>query len=236
MTDSEETPDQPRSPDSAPIDETVQKILDEGRQVRARIREVVSGSIQDQEFDASTLGNTARNVMGAAYQRVGDMIENAVPRDSEGALRDVIYGIGDAFGAAARSAGGAFESATKHGKAFATEDVKRVTQELSKISTTLVSSISDAGQSAAGRAAQVAKGTAGHAAKAAEEIKPTVEKALAAAAQHPVEIARDAAKASVDITRQVAGSVFATLGDFMHKAAGAIGDSNKAEEEDQDKP
>jgi len=231
MSDPQDTSDETGDPTRGPVHETVEKILSEGEQVRDRIREMVTGSVKDQEFSAASLGNTARKVMGAAYRRVGETVENAVPRDSEGALRDVVYGIGDAFGSAARSAGRAFENATRHGKAFATEDVKRVTRELGQIGTTLVSSVKEASQSAAGHAAKVAKGTADHATQAAEEIKPTVEKALAAAAQHPIEIARDTAKAGVDVTRQVAGSLFTVLGDLMHKAAEVVGDGTKPDED-----
>lgn len=231
MSANEEPSNPTDNPDPNPVNETVEKILSEGKQVRARIREMVTGSVKDQEFSAANLGNTAQKVMGAAYHRVGEMVESAVPRDSEGALRDVVYGIGDAFGSAARSAGKAFESASKHGRAFATEDVKRVTRELGKMGTTLVTSIKDAGQSAVGHTAQVARGTVDHATQAAEEIKPTVEKALAAAAQHPIEIARDTAKAGVDVTRQMAGSLFSVLGDLMRKAAEVVSDATKTDED-----
>ncbi len=216
------------SRDTSKMSGAIQQILDEGQKVRDRIRDVVTGSVKDQEFSIAKLGKAASQVMQAAYKKLGAATEHAVPRDSEGALRDVVYGIGDAFGSAARSAGGALEAATRHGKAFAAEDIKKVTLELGKLGSTLVSSVADAGQSAAGHAAGFANSAAGHATKAAEEIKPTVEGALAAAAQHPVEVTVDATKAGVDMTRQVAGSLFSVLGDFMHKAAEVIGDAGKA--------
>lgn len=230
MSDNDQASNGSEDTEQSPVNEAVQKILTEGQKVRDRIRDVVTGSVKDQEFSVANLGKTARKIMGAAYQKVGETIESVVPRDSESTLRDVVYGIGDAFGTAARSAGSAFESATKHGKAFAADDVKRVTIELGKIGTTLISSVAEASKSAVGHAAEVAKGSADHATKAAEKIKPTVENALAAAAQHPVELARDTAKAGVDVTRQVAGSLFSVLGDLMHKAAEVMGDGSKPED------
>ena len=204
------------------VTDVIQVILEEGRQVRDRIKKIVASSAQDEEFSVASLGKAARNVMQAAYETVGQQVEKSVRRDQEGVLRDVVYGIGDAFGAAARAAGAAFESATKHGREFASEDVKRVTVELRNLASTMIGSVTAAGESAVGHAADFAKSASQHATKAAAEIKPEVESALSAAAQHPVTLTKEAAKAGVDVSRQVAGALFSVLGDMMNKAAAAM--------------
>ena len=224
---------------SGPVNDVIRVIFEEGRQVRDRIKEIVASSVQDEEFSIATLGKAARNVMQAAYTAVANQVEKSVPRDQENALRDVVYGIGDAFGVAAKTAGAAFETATKHGREFASEDVKRVTVDLRNLAGTLVDSVKTSGQAAVGHAADFAKTASEHAAKAAEEIKPAVEAALSAAAQHPVSVARDATKAGVDATRQVAGTLFSVLGEMMNKAAEALkgeepGDRADDEEEPTD--
>lgn len=220
-----------------PVTDAIRVILEEGRQVRDRIKKIVASSVQDEEFSIATLGKAARNVMRAAYTAVADQVEKSVPRDQESALRDVVYGIGDAFGAAAKTAGAAFESATKHGREFASEDVKRVTVELRNLVSTLVDSVKTSGQSAVGHAADFAKTASEHAAKAAEEIKPAVEGALSAAAQHPVSVARDATKAGVEVTRQVAGTLFSVLGEMMNKAAEALkGEEPGKKSDDEEEP
>ena len=215
-----------------PVTDAIRVILEEGRQVRDRIKKIVANSVQEEEFSIATLGKAARMVMQAAYTAVADQVEKSVPRDQDSALRDVVYGIGDAFGVAAKTAGAAFETATKHGREFASEDVKRVTVELRNLASTLVDSVKTSGQSAVGHAADFAKTASDHAAKAAEEMKPAVEGALSAAAQHPVSVARDATKAGAEVTRQVAGTLLSVLGEMMNKAAEAL----KGEEPGTDAP
>jgi Family of unknown function (DUF6781) len=200
----------------------IQAILEEGRNVRDRVQNLVASTARDEEFSVASLGKAARNVMRGAYETVNRQVEKSVPRDQDGVLRDVVYGIGDAFGAAAKTVGGAFESATQHGREFASDDVKRVTVELRDLGATMVESVAAAGTSAVGHAADFAKTAAQHATKAAEEIKPQVEGALSAAAQHPVTLTKEAAAVGVDATRQVAGALFSVLGEMMDKAAAAM--------------
>lgn len=204
------------------VKDAIQVIIEEGRQVRDHIKKIVASSVADEAFSIGSLGNAARNVMFTAYGAISKTVEKAVPRDQESVLRDVVYGIGDAFAAAAKSAGAAFESATRHGKEFASEDVKRVTAELKGLASTLVEAVRSSGKSAVGHAADLTKSASHHAVQAAEEIKPSVESALSAAAQHPVRLTQEAAKAGFDVSRQVAGSLFAVLGEMMNKAAEAM--------------
>lgn len=220
----------PEGADKNALSEAIQSILDEGEKVRDRIQQVVAGSVNSEEFSVANLGKAAREVMAAAYQNIGDAVTKAVPKESEGALRDVVYGLGDAFGTAARSAGSAFEAATKQGKEFASDDVKRVTKELSDLGSTFVSAIADASKTAAGQAAEFANQASTHATKAAEDMKPHVESALTAAALHPVQLTKEAAQAGIDVSKQVAGSLFSVLGEFMNKAADAMksADGDKA--------
>jgi hypothetical protein len=218
-----------------PVTDAIQVIVEEGRQVRDRIKKIVASSVADEEFSIGSLGRAARNVMLTAYGAISKTVEKTVPRDQESVLRDVVYGIGDAFGAAAKSAGAAFESATKHGKEFASEDVKRVTAELKGLASTLVDTVRSSGKSAVGHAADLTKSASHHAVQVAEEIKPSVEKALSAAAQHPVRLTQEAAKAGFDVSRQVAGSLFEVLGEMMIKAADAMkGESPDSEDKAPD--
>lgn len=221
-----------------PATDAIRVIIEEGRQIRDRIKRLVAASAQDEEFSVASLGKAARNVMQTAYKAVGNQVEKSVPRDQDGVLRDVVYGIGDAFGAAAKSAGAAFESAKKNGREFASDDVKRVTVELRNLASTMVDSVVAAGDSAVGHAADFAKTASQHATKAATEIKSEVEGALTAAAQHPVTLTEEAARAGVDVTRQVAGTLFSVLGEMMNKAAAAMkGDGDEpSSDESTDSP
>ena len=55
-----------------------------------------------------------------------------------------------------------------------------------------------------------------------QDFSEDTYRTLTAAAQHPVQLTQDAAKAGFEVTRQVAGSLFSVLGDMMNKAADAM--------------
>ena len=63
MSETQEPADDPGDPTQGQVHETVEKILSEGERVRDRIREMVTGSVKDQEFSAANLGNTARKIV-----------------------------------------------------------------------------------------------------------------------------------------------------------------------------
>ena len=54
MSANEDPPNPTDNPDPNPVNETVEKILSEGKQVRARIREMVTGSVKDARVVDST--------------------------------------------------------------------------------------------------------------------------------------------------------------------------------------
>ncbi len=205
-----------------PIANAVGKILSEGQKVRERIAELVTSTMKGKDFRVSALAETATNVVTSAYQVVGAQVEHAVPRDQEGVLRDVVYGVGDAFGAAAQGVKQTFDDATTQGKSFASEDVARLGKEMSGMVATFVASVASAGTSAMGHATEFVQAATQHANTAAEEIGPSVESAMSAATSHPIELTSEAAKAGLAAGRQVAGSLFSVLGDIMHQAARSV--------------
>lgn len=205
-----------------PITDAIKVVVEEGQKVRERITKIVTDQMQGEEFSVANLGKTAKHVMETAVATTAGKVQEAVPPEKEGVLKDVVYGIGDAFGAAAKAAGTAFESAKAHGKEFASDDVKKVTVELKDMGSAFVDTISEAARSASDHGADFVKSSTEAAHVAAQEIKPQVEGALTAAAQHPVELTKDAAQAGVQAGRDAASSLFSVLGGMMQKAADAL--------------
>lgn len=205
-----------------PITDAIKVVVEEGQKVRERVTKIMTDQMQGEEFSVANLGKTARHVMETAVATTAERVNKALPPESESVLKDVVYGIGDAFGAAAKAAGTAFESAKAHGKEFASDDVKKVTVELKDMASAFVDTISAAARSAADHGADFAKSSTDAAHEAAQQIKPQVEGALTAAAQHPVELTKEAAQAGARAGRDAASSLFAILGGMMQKAADAL--------------
>jgi hypothetical protein len=200
------------------IGERAQEIASEAKDVRTRVRELVSRAAGDGRKTLRELGEDAREILRGATEGVGE-----VAREHRGeVLGEVIDGVSDGLTSAANATRLALEEAEGRGEQFAEEDLRRTMDDLRSLETMFVDTVRNLSTSARDSAWGEVKDAASHARRAGESMRPSIQSALEAATRHPVRLAGEAATAGAAVTRRATGSLFQAIGGLLQGAGDAI--------------
>jgi hypothetical protein len=190
----------------------VEAIVAGGKDVRKQISQLVTEAAEKFHLHPEGLIELTRSVMDGA----ATVIQRAVPQEPESTLRQVIDGLGDGFSTVALAGKLAIEEADARRKAFAAEDLTKLTRDLKALGDLFVDTVSTTG----GKFKSITTAQLGalrrHAQHTRDRIQPSLESALAAAAKQPMLLARESVEAGVSLSRQGLGALFTAVGHLMY--------------------
>jgi hypothetical protein len=196
------------------VRDQVEGIVTEGQDVRKKVARLVAEAVERCCIDREGLIGMVRSTLDGANAA----IQRAVPQDPGSTLRQVVDGLGDGLSSAALACRLAFEEAGTHGRTFATEDMAKLRTELKSLSDLFVDTVSNT----LGRFRTLAAGQLGvlrsHAEQTRTRILPSLESALAAAREHPVQLAKESAGAGLNVSCQALGALFGAVGRRLTEA------------------
>ena len=210
-------------PDSEVRDE-VEAIVADGQDVRQKVKELVTKSSRAAQQTGEGLLGLARTVMEGATDALNRGI-TSVPSDST--LRQVIDGIGDGLSQVAMSAKMSMEEASSQGKQFASEDLHKIKNDLTDLTTFYVNTVSDAISKTKSEAAAGIGNLLEHAELARERMLPAVKSAVDLVVQDPKGVGKDSIRAGIAASQYAVGSLFNTMGQFLQDAGKKLTSTEK---------
>jgi hypothetical protein len=190
-------------------DETIsaeaEKIVAEGQHVGSRVRSLVLRAIKNKQLGLSELGEVAKQVLDGSLvaleaalaqkakhteQQSDENRENE--KKAQQTLGEIFSGIDEAFADAAKATACALDEAKKRGERFAKEDLRKTVTDLKAMEEMLFSTIGEtAGKSQQALGEQLSA-LESHAREVGTRLRPSVDAALEAAKDHPLEFSREA--------------------------------------------
>ncbi len=205
-------------------------------------------SIRRSVEQAAAAGEDVRRATEQAVRQAGDRIEAGGERFSkaaqsalegavegakrrgaatDGPLKDVLDGLGDAVTSAANASRLAMAEATSTGRRFAEEDLRRARDEMRTLGELFGRTLTDAVERATGRTRDAVSDLERHASRVADRVGPSLQDAANAATSDPAGLARDSATAAVQATQAGVASVFETMGRLLEETGKAIGGAGR---------
>lgn len=194
------------------------KIAAEGKDVRQRVRALVSRVAADGKKTLREVGDEAGEILRGA----GEGVRKTGQEHRGEVLGEVIDGVAEGLSTAAKATKMAIKEAESRGQRFAEEDLRRSLDDLRSLERTFVDTVQGLATSARDSVWEEAKGAASHARRAGEAMRPSIDEAIQAATEHPVKLAGEAASAGVAVTRQAVGSLFEVAGGLLAGAGDAV--------------
>lgn len=209
------------------IKDEARKIAADGKDIRRRIEILVQQLSRELKHGSRKLVDVAQNVIDGATQGIADA---APPDDKDNRLRQVIDGLGDGFAKAANATKLAIEEAAARGQHFAKNDMEDMASDLRSLRDMFVDVVSRTAMRASATAKTEAQDTSAHVKRTFESLKPSLDKAVNAAKADPAALSKETADAISKASRQVAGALFAAVGDLMQHAASKLDPDHKADQ------
>ena len=197
------------------VRDKVEAIVTEGRDVRGRVTALVAEASHAAQQSGEGLLALARSVVDAATQSLNKGI-SSVPAD--GTLRQVIDGVGDGLSRAAMSAKMAVEEARAQGKQFAAEDLHKIKDDLTSLTSLYVQTVSDAASKTKSEASAGLSSLLEHAEQARDRMLPAVKSAIDAVIQDPKGMGKESLQAGLAASQYATGTLFSTMGRFLQEA------------------
>ncbi len=201
-----------------------EQIVKKGESVRKHIRNTVVALVHQHKLDLEELSTISEEIMQGAVSGVKELD----PKNRESTLRKVVDGIGDAVLEITKATENTLRNSTSRGKSFARTQVKKTSTDLRKLQTRFVNVLSrvmdSAGKELSGQAASVKR----HIQETAKTVQPSVESAMRAASEHPVQFASETANAAAKAVPQATGAMFHAIGGLLQDAGDAIGGKGRS--------
>lgn len=206
-----------------PIADAAARIIDEGSDVRERIRNLVLDESKGDGFGLASLRRTVSEIVDGVTRSAK---ATASGGDRE-LLGEAVSGISDGLGSAANATKLAIEEAEARGAAFAKDDLKKAAADIGSLEGMLVDVVSDLTGKMGGETKGAVGDLVGHAKRAAASMRPSIESALEAAAREPGKMAGEAAAASGDAARGAVGGLFSAASGLLDAAAEIVSGEKK---------
>jgi hypothetical protein len=194
--------------------EQAEQIAGEGENIRERTRKAFVDVVSERRIGFDDLSHLAGKMLDGAAEAV----KSAAPTEQESVLREVIDGLADGFSTSANAARLAMQEAKGRGETFVKDDVRRVADNLRLLEEMFFETVSHA----LGRAQEAIGGQARdleqHARRAASQMRPSLEKAMRAAMDHPVEFAGEAVRTGAKAAPRAAGSLLQAVSGLLQGA------------------
>jgi len=209
------------------VKKEVEQIVEEGQDVRQRVGKVIESAADSAAKESSGLTKLVTDTVESAVRAV----DRATPKDPDSTLRQVVDGVGDGLERTAQATRLAVEEASGEGRAYASDDLKQLSNDLGSLVDMFVDTVEKSVRGAADETKTQYTNVRKHASNTLESIKPSLQSAAEAAAKDPVGLAGETAGAAVDITRETAGALFSTLGKLIQGAGDRIAPKREDESE-----
>jgi ElaB/YqjD/DUF883 family membrane-anchored ribosome-binding protein len=197
------------------VQDKVEAIVSSGGDVRKEVEEVVSQASKDVHRSGQSLLDLARSVIDGAGE---SLRKGAAAAPAEGAFRQVIDGLGDGLSKAALSARMALDEARSQGKRFASEDLKKISEDIGSVTRMYSQTVFDAASKVRTEASSELGGLREHAEHVLNRIKPSLQSAIDAARQDPIGLGKESLGAGLAATRHATGSLFTAMGKLLQEA------------------
>ncbi|MBL1218750.1 MAG: hypothetical protein D8M59_14805 [Planctomycetes bacterium] len=196
------------------LKQDVGRIVEDGHQIRDRVREAVEGAAQRVKATPSRLADLSQSAITGAVEAV----DRSTPDDPESTLRQVVDGLGDGLQRTAQATRLAVEEAAGEGKAYASEELRSVAEDFRTIGDLFVETVSRGISGAKAQTAARLQSVRDHAEHTFSDIRPTIEDAATAAARDPIGLAGESAATAARISREAAGSLLSSVGRLLSSA------------------
>ena len=201
------------------IESEVEKIVEEGEDVRGRIRTLVEEAARGARDTSRSLVDLSKTVLTSAARAA----ERATPEDPASPLRQVVDGLADGFQRTAQAAQLAVEEAAGEGRTFAEEDLRDLKDDLEDLSRLFVQTVDEVVSTGGQRLRNEIESLRSHAQRTYSGIAPALIDAAAAAAKHPVRFAKESGSAATAAGKETAGMLFRAMGDLFQRAGDRLG-------------
>ncbi|MGE3822141.1 MAG: DUF6781 family protein [Isosphaeraceae bacterium] len=200
------------------VKERTRAIVAKGEDVRGRI----AGLVADAARRAQESGQGVLSLVKSVVEGAAGAASEVVHEKPDGTLRQVTEALGDGLSQAALSAKLAMEEARARGQKFTAEDLKRVGDNFEAIRSTFTQTVAEGGKAVQSFLSDQVGDLTEHAERVLSRIKPSVEAAVQAAREHPVELGKESLAAGGAAARGAAGSLFTAMGKMLQQAGEAL--------------
>jgi len=202
-----------------------ERIASEAEDVQERIRRLVVETAGPDGLRTSRLRETANEILDG----VGKGVEQVSTERRGEVLGETLDGLSEGYQRVAQATKLAIEEAEARGEQFAKEDLERVRSDLSAVNEMLTQSFTDLAKSVESNTREAAGDLVDHARRTAESVRPSIEKAIDAAREHPAKFATESAAAGVDAARQGVGALFDAASGLLQGAGDIISGKKRDE-------
>lgn len=216
MTDASQTG--PESASGANVEETVQRAVEAGDQIRERVHGLIVDLMRGQQGTAAVLKKGITDILGSAV----DVAKKLPPDKANSALKGVVDGVTSGVQSVVQAAGYAVQEASARGQRFANEDVTRTVSDLNAIGQIILESVAHASERMGTEVSSGARELKAHSERAVESLRPVIRETVTAIGQHPVQTATEVAETAVRGGRLIAGSLLSAMSGILSGAAEAL--------------
>lgn len=189
-----------------------ESIVQRGKDIRQEITKLSAGAAEQFHRTKDGLVGLSRAVLDGA---VAGARQSAQP---DSVLREVVAGLADGLSTSAQALKLTLAEAKSGGRAYADEDLKKAAADFRDLGQQFAGTVKASVKGLGGQVADQLHHVSEHAARALDSVSPVFESAIKAAAEHPVQLGKEAVKAGAGAARQAAGVLFTELGSQLEKA------------------
>lgn len=206
-------------------DPTIERIVEEGRDIRERVRELVERAAQRAGDGADGLVDLTRSTLEGASRAV----EQATPDDPTSPLRQVVDGLADGAQRTAQAMQLAVEEAAGEGRSYSDDDLKRLGEDLAALSRMFADTVEEGARTGSSLAREQLASLREHAERTWRGVAPGLEQALGAVERAPGRLAKESAGTAAELGREAAGTLFKAVGELFRSAGERLAPPNDEE-------
>lgn len=190
------------------LKQSAEEIVRRGNNVRVEISKLVSDSTNKFYETKDGLTQMAKAVTEGAVEAAKD----SLPDKSESVLHSVVDGLTDGLNKSIQAVRLTLEESSANSVHFAKDDLNKIAKDFRTLGEVFGSIISDTTSKLGGHLAQQGRTIGDHAKQTLQQVWPSLESAITAAAHHPVKLGKESLHAGTSAAQQAAGVLFSELG------------------------
>ncbi len=204
------------------VRQKIHAIADEGENVTQRVQEVIESAAQSLGDAGAEGRQRLTSMVSAAIDGAATAVQGAAPDHAASTLRQVIDGLGEGLQRTANATRLAVEESASSGKAYATDDLKRIADDFRALGQLFVETVETHSKTAVGQANEQMTNLRAHAERTIAGVRPALDDAASAAMGNPLGLAGESAQAAAKAARQATGSLFSAVGKMLSDAGGKL--------------
>ncbi len=208
------------SNDPATLEADVRHVVEEGRNVQEKVRQLTLNMISGRSLDIHSVGETARAVLRGAQTGMREAAERSSAQAdvAKEHLKQAVKGLDVALAQFAEAAKLTVEEAAGRAQKYSGEDLRRAREDLSKLETMFVDTLQNAATATKDTASDIfrdlAAHTRTHGSAVGTQLMDTLSvfgRHISAAGREQVGAGLHLAKNTADLVRQIAAGVLSGL-------------------------